>query len=90
MGKMINKCREILKMDKEDLKSEMKRDKIKKHLSTIKIPDDASDNELRRIIFWADLTKKDMCSYMHIWLKYQDYYDENDKTCGASDKVKPK
>jgi superfamily II DNA or RNA helicase len=90
MQKMINKCREILRMDKEDLKTEMKRDKIKKHLLTIKIPKDASDNELRRIIFWADLTKKDMCSYMHIWLKNQDYYDENDKTCGASDKVKPK
>jgi len=90
MRKMINKCGEILKMNTQQLKSKIQTDKIKKHLSTIKIPDKATDDELRRLIFWADLTKKDMCSYMHIWLKYQDYYDEKDKTCGASDKVKPK
>lgn len=91
MVKMINKSREILRMNKETLISEIElSEKIKKHLPTLKIPKDATDDELRRILFWCSLTKNDMCSYMYIWLKDKDYCDEEDKTCGASDKVKPK
>ena len=90
MRKMINKSTEILTMNRKTLESNIKSDKLQKYLSTIKISDDTTDYELRRILFWASLTKKDMCSYMYIWLKDKDYCDEADKTCGASDKVKPK
>jgi len=91
MIKMINKSKEFLGKNREDLMSDIKSsEKIKKYLPTIKIPEDATDDELRRILFWSDLTKNDMCSYMHFWLNELDYCDEGDQTCGASDKVKPK
>ena len=95
MIKMINKSKEFLEKKRENLMSEIKSsEKIKKYLylyfPTIKIPKDATDDELRRILFWCSLTKNDMCSYIHFWLNELNYCDEEDKTCGASDKVKPK
>lgn len=91
MAKMINKSREFSKKNREDLMSDIKSsEKIKKYLPTIKIPDDATDDELRRILFWCNLTKNDMCAYIHFWLNENQYCDEEDETCGASDKVKPK
>jgi hypothetical protein len=91
MRKMINKSLEFLGKNREDLMSDIKSsEKIKKYLPTIKIPEDATDDELRRILFWCNLTKNDMCSYMHFWLNEIQYCDEDDQTCGASDKLKPK
>ena len=101
MQKMINKYQEIEKMSRLNLikaiKNPTKRlwelmnisetDKEPELKTTIN--SSTTDDELRRILFWGSLTKYDMCSYMHIWLKNNRYY-QVDNTCGASDKSKPK
>ena len=86
MKKMIDKCIAIQKMNRKNLLDDIKSDK---DLLKRMIPDSTTDAELKRILFWGSLLKKDMCSYIHIWLKNSKYY-EVDETCGASDKIKPK
>ena len=86
MTKMINKYQEIKDMTRSKLMEEIK--KLSKHLWKL-INSSTTDDELKRILFWGSLTKNDMCSYMHVWLKNNRYY-KVDSTCGASDKSKPK
>ena len=88
MTKMINKYREIKDMSSNKLKTEISKN-LKIGRAGITINDSTTDDELKRTLFWGSLTKDDMCSYMHVWLKNNRYY-KVDSTCGASDKSKPK
>ena len=88
MTKMINSYRKIKLMDRNKLLTEINKNK-KIIGAKITINPSATEEELKRILFWGSLTKNDMCSYMHVWLKNNGYY-KVDNTCGASDKSKPK
>lgn len=88
MTKMINSYRKIKLMDRNKLLTEINKNK-KITGAKITINPSATEEELKRILFWGSLTKNDMCSYMHVWLKNNGYY-KVDNTCGASDKSKPK
>ena len=86
MSKMLNKCKEITKMTSTVLKKEIR---TKKHISD-RFNESMDENEMRRILFWGTVIKPDMCSCIHFWLDKLTYNDPTDKTCGVSDKKKPK
>jgi hypothetical protein len=50
---------------------------------------DKTIDELKCIYFWSNQTNKTLCGYMHIWLKNNKFYFE-DETCNSSVKRKPK
>lgn len=88
MTKMIKIYREIKGMRRDKLEIKLNNNK-KINNAKITINASATDEDLKRILFWGSLTKNDMCSYMNVWLKNNRYYHE-DGSCGASDKSKPK
>ena len=86
MSRMKKVFNDINSMNKKQLLANIKSNKyIDK-----RIDPSVSDEELKRILFWGSQTIPTLCGYLHIWLSKTPYFIPDDKTCGSSDKTKPK
>jgi hypothetical protein len=86
MDKMIKIRKDIDTIKKDKIIKEIQRKSTVKNRPNIM---SETEEELKRIMFWGYQTKEEICNYIHSWLKKMKYYKVN-KTCGASDKPKPK
>jgi hypothetical protein len=86
MSRMKKVFNDIKVMNKKQLVADIKSNKyIDK-----RIDPSLSDEELKRILFWGSQTIPTLCGYLHIWLSKTPYLIPDDRTCGSSDKTKPK
>ena len=83
--KLIKKRNDIDNMNREML---IRTINSKKRISN-RFFESMTDEEIKRIVFWGTLFKAEMCSFIHFFMKKNQYY-KTDRSCGSSDKTKPK